>query len=1613
MKLAETLRPSRWFAKDRRGVALVTVLTVMALTTILVLTFFSLATSEHRASNTYSQGLQAQQVAEEAVNLVIAQIREATTVGTTVAWASQPGSIRQWDDGGNKAFAYKLYSDDQMKTSRWEDFEGDFMDLEGWSKKPDHFVDLNEPVIRGQKVYYPIIHPAASAIPEWPRSLGDDKDGVEGFSFNQIDGRTLMDQGEAGLKASPIAASRDGHAAMPVKWIYQLADGTLGVLSDNASGSIESYSFNRISGAGTASEENPIVARFAFWADDETSKLNINTHAGGLAWDIPKAGGEIDMNMGKYQPAQHEWQRYPGHPATVHLSPALAPGVLDIVNDRDAMEMLFKVVPRIVGGGSESGTRVIDTRRKEEENGLVADKDPLFPTVDDVIMKSDRETHEFPDAKGRPIPEDQLSDYLERSKFFITANSRAPETNMFNLPRVAIWPIYNASNTDPKYQTHLTPFDRLIHYCASMGKQTDGTYPRYEYIFKRENADSSTYDYDQINRNRVLYAYLQDLLERRYPGYGDSFSTKYSNEEYKQILTEIFDYIRTTNLHDDSLFKDFNEAFKDANVADNRTYTNPRDNANTQIGHKGHGQVVPIRIGNTKGMGRFYSLGSVQVHVISCAEPGDIPMPKSFGAASYNNRKNIAPSNPSQAGQAVYMNFPPHPAGFESPGSPAYLANEPEWLKNLREKNPSLFQEAMNPENWNWQLAFLDPQYSALVLGQSMPGLPVGPSAAKFNRHALSMAAFKNEETRLKDDEQLVQGALYFNLFSPSIGWGSINPDMEIKIEVLRNSTNGFMYFDALNVPPIYPAGKAQFLGFVAGVAGNLKKDEWVFATNRLDSAWGARRYGGLLPYEYTLNAHDDFMIRNRQAAIGVADYKKYHSDAYGTSSKYNLWPGTGGATQEYKGGYPFTYYGGRSRLTPLDRGYDVIESYFGSAKKENAQSYRYDLVTIPFKISEAVTVREPDDMFKVRTARSFSPGTVSFRGGELKFSFYHGGKFAERSTPIGDVKDYGVEAGELIQDVTVEFPDFNVSTVNGKNKDNLGVHPIMYNPALMIPTLRSHLGGGFNEFDAFESDSKSLLERNSLGADPGNPYVFDGATSGGKDLKISSYVPNGAPKNHKAIPVGRFGHINMWARSTLFSPSDIVQSVELRHGDARISAAKPSVGKDELFAPHRLYGTVPMAHSVTNAVGGGYPGAQIEKPYMIIPTLPGNSPYNGRVPLPFGVEKSEVVQLYGDFDNGSGLMIDGPYINKPDEGNIHSLKGKWKREENDYWESRRNYGEFPYFNRDDIQESGGPAYFSPNRLVSGPGMFGSLPTGVLKDEPWRTLLFRPSSETGTQKGFLPHPGAASPPDHLIMDLFWMPVVEPYAISEPLSTAGKVNLNYDIVPFLHIQRSTALRGVFRSEYMVCIPNQWHQDYKHNYGRGRGYHWRDNPLGGALQGKRLRSVIREDETLAEFLNRFNNGADLFKSSTEICEMHLVPEEVSTRMGLGNKGSVGSRTPKVSEMESGAYWKDHSLVGDNSRERPYTNIQARVTTKSNTFLVHYRAQVLKQARRENASDYSTWRPSTDTVQAEYRGSSLVERYVNPDAEDVPDFAQGSLDGLDAFYRYRVVNPRRFSP
>lgn len=146
-----------------------------------------------------------------------------------------------------------------------------------------------------------------------------------------------------------------------------------------------------------------------------------------------------------------------------------------------------------------------------------------------------------------------------------------------------------------------------------------------------------------------------------------------------------------------------------------------------------------------------------------------------------------------------------------------------------------------------------------------------------------------------------------------------------------------------------------------------------------------------------------------------------------------------------------------------------------------------------------------------------------------------------------------------------------------------------------------------------------------------------------------------------------------------------------------------------------------------------------------------------------------------GDFETGVGPSFDGPYSRRGDEGNVMGIK-------NGNTSANVNY--FSFLRPED---AGGDepfvssATFSPNRMISSSGVFGALSSGVADMTPWNTLLFRPdlypNGQTGKRHDKPFHYGAQAPYDHLFMDFFWMPVVEPYSISEPFATSGKINMN--------------------------------------------------------------------------------------------------------------------------------------------------------------------------------------------------------------------------------------------
>jgi hypothetical protein len=102
----------------------------------------------------------------------------------------------------------------------------------------------------------------------------------------------------------------------------------------------------------------------------------------------------------------------------------------------------------------------------------------------------------------------------------------------------------------------------------------------------------------------------------------------------------------------------------------------------------------------------------------------------------------------------------------------------------------------------------------------------------------------------------------------------------------------------------------------------------------------------------------------------------------------------------------------------------------------------------------------------------------------------------------------------------------------------------------------------------------------------------------------------------------------------------------------------------------------------------------------------------------------------------------------------------------------------------------------------------------------------------------------------------------------------------------------------------------------------------------------------------------------------------------------------------------------LTGDNTRERPYNGLYSRLTTKSNTYTVHVRAQTLTSPVNGTPGQ---WVENPQLITSEYRGSVTINRYIDPQDPNIPDFMSGTLlkYSLDNYYKYRVLETRRFLP
>ena len=485
-----------------------------------------------------------------------------------------------------------------------------------------------------------------------------------------------------------------------------------------------------------------------------------------------------------------------------------------------------------------------------------------------------------------------------------------------------------------------------------------------------------------------------------------------------------------------------------------------------------------------------------------------------------------------------------------------------------------------------------------------------------------------------------------------------------------------------------------------------------------------------------------------------------------------------------------------------------------------------------------------------------------------------------------------------------------------------------------------------------------------TLSADP-KKWVFHAGGYAGDYTTASAGGTNGRLRND-GNTVG-FSALSVPERQIIDSTSDTIFAMAPTHGDTRLVMARQA--ENDQFAPvvntaaanmrHRFFGgstTQPGSAADTKVLGLVTASGEGQKP-----NLPKNSDITGNTPL-----------TYGDFDSGTAVTPDGAFINYADESiapNVNSL--------------------FPYFENISWDFSALANWHSPNRKIASPVAFGSLPQAAVQNKPWQTLLFRPSGST-------PHPGsrgrdldgnpdATKAPDHAWLDLFWMPIVEPWAISETYSTAGKINLNHQIAPFTYIERTTALQALLKTE---CIPAV--SSVSGFYGTT----YNKNPGTGYSGAKEMVLSMNIPETLLAIQQK-NPTTGLYRnyvSASEICEVPLIP--------------TGTTYANIN-----SFWSTNQLTADNLRELPYNDIYPRLTTKSNTYTVHYRVQMLKKLP---SGDQTTWDESKDKVASELRGSTLIERFLDPNAT-YPDYATAfsTSASLETLYRFRVLQRSQFTP
>lgn len=1663
------------------------VLAFLALISVFIIGFFSSATGELNASSSFAASVTTKQLADTAVSLVEGNIRAATTrPAPTVldptkdfdAWASQPGVIRTFP-GGPRADAttvsalYKLYSSDAMivegATAQSYNWSQDVPTgaTNGWQSQTALFTDINEPVL----VPDPVIAPGTVAnvplIPRYP--VFDPSVFFQlGVGSTTVPLATSLPRGimeGAALYPDTNLPNDQQYSRMPVKWLYLLKDGTVSAPSGSANGGrIATFNQNTLN---PPTVDNPIVGRIAFWTDDDTCKVNINTAGGfilpgsgttsattnatsttspnsqlmyaGSFWDTPRLNtmfdrGNIDSTketfifagLGGAQPQSYEYQRYPGHPATTGLGLILS----QILTPTQ----LYNLAPRLIGGGSNGGTVL---SKPDQATMLVPKVDRLYANLDELLY-SMQSTSVLAAQSGQRVRQYNTNastgsnvltpQNLEQMRFFLTAHSRAPELNLFGRPRITLWPVYpifasstaktyphqewpvpvpsggstivNAQYDTTKFRQISTTEDKLIAFCSTIGVGLDDKNAK-QYIFQRYDPYSSVNDVN-IPRNAALLTILQELTSSPIPGFGGNFADKLGNTDRDEVLAEMFDYIRCINLkdttHDDPPKFNISAETAPTNAVVRNTFK-----------YAPHAVVVPSVIGangsrvgsftGNPGFGRFPLISEVALDFYHAGYLGMY--------MGCDEKGSDLPKLANGQIQPKFFWFFDRNLAHKAPG--------------LTLVDPKILPSDTNPYPYRATVKNKDP-FTQLIVPEAVVGKMIG--------------AF-----------------LAMEVFNPMQGYALIDT-FDANYEAGGKGSPPRREFFVHQI-----SGLAQFKIHTASMGNNI---------------WA------------------DLQMGDTTRGLG-SNHKYWGMNAYFSSSK-DSWAGRGtGGTEGFL--HPLLYAGG---FTPADGPVETISAQ--TAFNSGTSKWWYPFQSTPnmlgspgfpppagSKVMDAnyglglpkitlpagginplpphnvlpgspppngVLVRNylnPDPKINAKNAASPHPETDN---GDSTFDF-QGGKVTI-SVLWGPLVDQGTSAA--INTFHLTFPNSSVpwpiptdniwyGGTNPGSETGYDTGGFMQ-PGQKLPGTTGVGDFGWN--NAWETDAVSHIRQADY------QFYFNRRVNWARGSSWNPWKLNSAYDGFMRSYGDGMLYNRRWRQ--MIQPGDTVRSMVPRNpktnrldGDPRVMALLGNTTLDEYFGPHPYYNTAPtsakynagkvqrFAMSLRAGDGTFYvfdksnplnTGASIDS-FALDDDAIGNPNGSGRYfttdfgalvtgasyniqtaagipPTINGVDRADGT-TGGDFDTGTGPFPDGGYANKTDEGTF-----PWV-----YWDTNvlHYYYTTPYYGTQYAEDAYG-TFFSPNRQVQSAVMFGSLLAGRQKH--WTTLAFAPNTAGGNHPGLL-----RAPKDYLLLDLFTMPVVEPYPISEPFSTAGKINLNFAIEPFNHIIRTTALRAALQPLRVTALEPGLAPYYKYS-GSASSVN--------APTSENPRYPVDRDGTIAllskaaygptgtRVMGNGSTADTMFRSATQICEQYLVPYKPAQ--------SLPTTDPtKLTNASMSNWWRSMSLTGDNMREKPYGDLYPRLTTKSNTYTVYMRVQVLrKRPTVGNAAAALTaaqkWDDDSDQVLSEYRGSTSIERYLDPadpvleiNVNSSANSAKKKLDpdkvNLESAYHFRVVESKRFQP